>query len=114
MDKPWTPSIVPSDQTVYLVMDDLGRLGPVWREADVSATDYETVIQDMLSGQYKDPIGVFAFNALEGWCRNVSEDVARELRIRCDLQLTEVSSSVQDFVERHERYDRQQLTLRLV
>jgi hypothetical protein len=57
MGKPWTPSIVPSDQTVYLVMDDLGRLGPVWREADASATDYETVIQDMLSGQYRDPIG---------------------------------------------------------
>jgi hypothetical protein len=116
MSKPWTPSIVPSgaDQTVYLVMDDLGRLGQVWREADVGATDLETVIQDLLAGQYKDPIGVFAFNALEGSSRNVSEDVAKELRRRSDLQLTDVPSSIQDFVERHERYDRQQLTLRLV
>jgi hypothetical protein len=114
MGKSWTPSIVPGDQTVYLVMDDLGRLGPVWREADAKATDYETVIQEMLSGQYKDPIGVFCFNAAEDWSRNVSEDVAKEIRLRCDLQLTDVPSSVQDFVERHERYDRQQLTLRLV
>jgi hypothetical protein len=32
----WTPSIVPKsdDQTVYLVVDDLGRNGRVWREAD--------------------------------------------------------------------------------
>lgn len=32
----WTPSIVPNgdDQTVFLVKDDLGRLGAVWREAD--------------------------------------------------------------------------------
>jgi hypothetical protein len=31
----WTPSIVPNvaDQTVYMVVDDLGHLGEVWREA---------------------------------------------------------------------------------
>jgi hypothetical protein len=69
-------------------MDNLGKLGPVWREADATATDYETVIQDMLAGQYKAPVGVFAFNAVEGWCRNVSEDVANDIRRRCDLRLT--------------------------
>jgi hypothetical protein len=41
----WTPSIVPrdDDQNVYLVVDDLGRLGGVWREAEaeVEATDLE-------------------------------------------------------------------------
>ena len=33
----WTPSIVPkgSDQTVYLVVDDLGQQGRVYRETDV-------------------------------------------------------------------------------
>jgi hypothetical protein len=37
----WTPSIVPTDegQTVYLVVDDLGRLGRVWCETSVDATD---------------------------------------------------------------------------
>jgi hypothetical protein len=34
--------------------------------------------------------------------------------IACDLQLREVPPSIQDFVEQHERYDRQQLSLRLV
>ena len=64
----WTPSIVPrdDDQDVYLVMDDLGRLGRVWREADVEATDFETVVMDLLEGQYKNPIGIFAFNPAEG------------------------------------------------
>ena len=40
MRKTWTPSIVPSstDQDIYLVLDDLGRLGRVWREADVERT----------------------------------------------------------------------------
>jgi hypothetical protein len=37
----WAPSIVPrnDDQNVYLVIDDLGQLGRVWREADVETTD---------------------------------------------------------------------------
>ena len=39
-----------SDQTVYLVVDDLGRkLGRIWREAGVEHTDLETVIQDLLT-----------------------------------------------------------------
>jgi hypothetical protein len=113
----WTPSIVPrcDDQDIYLVVDDLGRLGRVWREADVETTDFETVVQDLLEDQYKNPVGVFAFNPFEGWSRDVSEDIARELRRRCDLQLRDVPSSIQDFVERHEGKDRDlPLAMRLV
>jgi hypothetical protein len=111
----WTPSIVPNgdDQTVYLVADDLGRFGRVWREADVDHTDLETVIQDLLEGQYSNPIGVFGFNPFEGWSQDVSHDVARELRRRCDLQLRDVPGAIVDFVERHEGNGRQ-MTLRLV
>ena len=37
----WTPSIVPNgdDLNVYLVMDDFGRAGRVWPEADAETTD---------------------------------------------------------------------------
>jgi hypothetical protein len=112
----WTPSIVPNgaDQTVYLVVDDFGRKGRAYREADVEAADLETVIVDLLGGQYANPIRVVAFNTAEGWSRDVSEDIAQELRRRCDLQMTDAPSNIQDFIERHERYDRQQLTLQLV
>jgi hypothetical protein len=56
----WTPPIVPTgnDQTVYLVADDLGRVGQAWREADYETTDLETVIQDLLTGQYSNSIRV--------------------------------------------------------
>jgi hypothetical protein len=112
----WTPSIVPSgnDETVYLVADDFGRLGRAWREADYEATDIETVIQDLLTGQYSNPIRVVAFNTAERWSEDVSEDVARELRRRCDLQMRELPALISDFVERHEVTDRRQLTLRLI
>jgi hypothetical protein len=110
----WTPSIVPKadDQNVYLVVDDFGRNGRSYREADVETADLETVIVDLLEGQYENPIRVVAFNTAEGWSQDVSEDIAQELRRRCDLQLLDVPSNIQDFVERHEGRDRQ-LTLRL-
>jgi hypothetical protein len=110
----WTPSIVPNgdDQNVYLVVDDLGHLGCVYREADVETADLETVILDLLDGQYNEPVRVIAFNTFEGWSQDVSADIAQELRRRCDLQLRDVPSSIQDFVERLDGVDRQ-LTLRL-
>ena len=112
----WTPSIIPGgdDQTVYLVAEDFGKLGRAWREADYEATDLETVIEDLLTGQYNDPLRIVAFNTAERWSEDVSEDVAHELRIRCDLQMRDVPSSIQDFVERQEGAAWRQLTLRLV
>src|ERR1700733_8152301 len=112
----WTPSIVPSrdddDQNVYLVVDDFGRSGRAWRETDVDNTDLETVILDMLEGQYKNPVRVVAFNTAEKWSQDVSADVARELRLRCDLQARDVPFFLEDFVERHEgRYHDVQLPL---
>ncbi|WP_229166563.1 hypothetical protein [Bradyrhizobium altum] len=88
----WTPSIVPSDdQTVYLVADDFGPIGRAWREADLETADYlETVVQDMIAGEYSSPIRVAAFNTSERWSEDVSEDIAREIQRRGDLQLTDV------------------------
>ncbi len=70
---PRAPSIVPDehDQTVYLVADYF-KTGSVWREADYEDTELETVIQDLLSGQYNNPIRVVAFNTVEHWSQDVS------------------------------------------
>ena len=79
----WTPSIVPpDDQSVYLVLEDFGRHGRAWRESDVEKVDIDTVITDMLEGQYSDPLRVVGFNTGEGWSPDVSQDVAAELRYR--------------------------------
>jgi hypothetical protein len=110
----WTPSIVPKgdDQNVYLVVDDLGQPGRVWREADEENADLETVILDLLEGQYKNPIRVVSFNTAEKWSQDVSADVAQELRRRCDLQQRNVPFFLQEFVDRYEgRYRDIQLPL---
>ena len=49
------------------------------------ATDLETVIRDLMTGQYSNPIRIVAFNTAESWSEDVSEDIARELCRRCDL-----------------------------
>jgi hypothetical protein len=110
----WTPSIVPHnyDETVYLVADDYGRLGRAWREADYDATNLEAVVQDLLTGQYNNPIRVVAFNTAERWSEDVSADVAHELRRRCDLQMRDIPFFLLDFTDRYEgRYHDIQLPL---
>jgi hypothetical protein len=108
------PSIVPDgdDQNVYIVVDDFGRNGRVYRETDVENANLETLIVDLLDGQYKNPVWVVSFNTAEKWSQDVSADVAHELRRRCDIQMRDVPFFLQDFVDRHEgRYHDIQLPL---
>jgi hypothetical protein len=101
-----------ADQTVYLVVDRFGRQGSVYRETEVERTDFETIIDDLLSGQFNDPIRVVAFNTLEHWSRDVSGEIAEEIQTRCDIEGAAVPEHVRDFVEAHGGPIRQ-LSLRL-
>ena len=97
-----SPSIVPGvDRDTYLILDDFGRLGCAWRETNVEDTELESVINDLLNGQYSNPVRVVGFNTAEGWSRDVSEDVARELRQRCADQDRELPDFLHEFVERY-------------
>ena len=94
-----SPSIVPTnDQDVYLVLDDYGEWGTAWRETDVEDTDLESVIIDLLEGQYINPVRVVGFNVSQGWVRDVSEDVVRELRQRCADQDRRLPDFLEEFV----------------
>jgi hypothetical protein len=114
MGRSFVPSIVPSghDQTVYLVINNFGNLGTAFPETDVDKANFETIIGDLMSGQYGDPVGVVAFNTAEGWSGDASEDVAREILRRIDLTGQELPPSIETFVEHHLSPDRQ-LSLRL-
>jgi hypothetical protein len=111
----WMPSIVPTDdQTAYIVVDDFGRNGRCYRETDVETADLKTTVNNLLAGEYSNPVRVIAFNTAERWSQDVSEDVANEIRRRCDLQANDVPSKIKDFVVLHEGQHTRQLTLRLV
>jgi hypothetical protein len=77
-----SPSIIPDgfDVDVYLVLDEFGELGRSYREVDEERADKETVIRDLINGEYNNPIRIVCFNTAEGWARDVTEDIAREIK----------------------------------
>jgi hypothetical protein len=95
-----SPSIVPhsADRDTYLVLNDFGRLGRAWCEADEEGTDRETLIRRFLADQFSHPVRIVAFNTAEGWSRDVTVDIADELRRRFP-EYDEVPRSVQMFLE---------------
>ena len=109
----FTPSIVPTaDDTVYIVEDDFGPIGRAWRETDSASADRATVLNDLYSGQFNDPVRVIAFNARQGWSRDVSAEHAVELQRRADLEGRQLEGALSEFVEAYTRPGRQ-LSLRL-
>ena len=99
-----SPSIVPhgADRDTYLVLNDFGRTGCSWRETDAESADRETLIRDLVDGQFRKPVRIVAFNTGEGWSRDVTVDIADELRRRY-VEFGEVPDSVLDFLEANRR-----------
>jgi len=99
-----SPSIVPpeADQDTYLVLDDFGWRGCSWRETDAQSADRETLIRDLVEGQYGYPIRIVAFNTSEGWSRDVTVNIAEELRRRY-VEFGEVPDPILDFLEANRR-----------
>lgn len=96
-----SPSIVPADRLdrdIYLVLEDFGaRAGCSWRETDEGDTDRETIIRDLLSGQYAYPVRIVAFNAIEGWSRDATSEIADELAER--LTDADITPTLQAFIQ---------------
>ncbi len=97
------PSIVPQgpeDHDVYLVLEDFGGgLGRAWSETDEEDANLDTLINHLLDGEYIRPMRIVAFNTAEGWSRDVTAEIADELRRRF-VELEEVAPSLLEFVER--------------
>jgi hypothetical protein len=100
-----SPSIAPTspdDVDVYLVLDDFGeRMGRAWRETDEERSDRDTLIVDLLEGQYSNPARVVVFNTAEEWSRDVSAELARELADRLAIEGREAPPTLESFLDRH-------------
>jgi hypothetical protein len=110
----WSPRIVPfgADKTVFVVVDRL-KSGTVFLESEIERADLDTVIDDLISGRFNDPVRIVAFNTLEHWSDDVSTDIAREVQIRCDIAGEPIPNHLEDFVAGYAEQS-QQLSLRLV
>jgi hypothetical protein len=89
------------DITVYLVLNDNGKLGLAYVETDPAEADRESIIRNFLSGQYGNAVQVVAFNTAEGWSWDVSEDVAREVLQRAIDADVDLGEDTKRFIDRH-------------
>jgi hypothetical protein len=97
-----SPSIVPGfDIDVYVVLDDFGNIGRSYREVDEAKADKSTLIRDLISGQYNNPVRIVCFNTSQGWSRDVSEDISREIKNWSEKNGEELSPGLRDFIEFH-------------
>jgi len=88
-----------ANQDTYLVLDDFGgRLGRAWRETDEEDTNRETLIRNLMDDQYSQPARIVTFNTAEGWSRDVTTDIANELRRRF-AEYDDVPASEREFLE---------------
>jgi hypothetical protein len=92
------PPSVPygADETVFVVIENAGAPGA---QREVERSDLETVVADLLAGQFEDPVRVLAFNTLEHWSKDLSAAVAREIQACCDSDGVPVPDHLKDFVE---------------
>jgi hypothetical protein len=96
----YLPLVPERDLTVHIVLDDLGKSGHVYRETAEAEADLDTVIDDITSGHYDNPRRVVAFNIAEGWARDVTKDVAREVMALATKDCRALGMSVRHFIER--------------
>ena len=98
-----TPPLVPSafryDTTVYIVLNDFGKLGSAYVETDETLADENPAVSNIMAGVYSNPARVIAFNIQEGWSRDVTEDIAHKI-LDLNQQGTALSAVARDFVVR--------------
>ena len=88
-----------SREDTYLILDDFGGLrGRAWCETTEGDANRNALINDLMSGLYYHPVRIVAFNTAQGWSRDVTLDIADELRQRF-AEYDEVPWSVQEFLE---------------
>jgi hypothetical protein len=100
-----SPSIAPhhGHEDVYIVLDDFGSLGRAWRETAEAGANRPTLLRNLLDGQYENPVRVVAFNTAEGWSRDVTVDIADELR-RSYVEHDNVPEALFAFMEATNRH----------
>jgi hypothetical protein len=95
------PSDPENDVTAYIVVEDFGHYGRAFRETDLAEADLGTIVRNIISGEYRNPLRVVAFNTVEGWSRDVSEEIAYDVLDRAYDADTTLSAGAKRFIDLH-------------
>jgi hypothetical protein len=86
-----------ADQTLFVVIDRCDK----GTEIRIERSDLEVTIGELVTGCFNDPIRVISFNTLEHWMKDISTEIASEIRARCDIAGIQLPDYLSDFVESH-------------
>ena len=87
------------DVDVYVVLDDFGSIGRSYRETSEEGADRESLIRDLIDGQFNNPVRIVCFNTARGTSRDVTFEIAREIQDRVSRKGEEMSPGLRDFIE---------------
>jgi len=87
------------DVDVYVVLDDFGSIGRSYRETAEEGADRESLIRDLMGGQYNNPVRIVCFNTAQGTSRDATSEIAQEIQDRVSRKAEEISPGLRDFVE---------------
>jgi hypothetical protein len=97
-----SPSIVPSsDHDLHFVLCHFGKYGKTYIETDPSEADRDTIVRNMIDGQYNRPVRVIALNPAEGWSRDVSEEIAKAVLTAAEVDDCVLTVGTSAFVRHH-------------
>ena len=97
-----SPSLVPSsdhDHALHFVLCDFGKYGKSYIETDPSEADRDTIVRNMIDGQYDHPLRVIALNPAEGWSRDASEEIAKAVVTTAEADDRVLTPGTSAFVE---------------
>jgi hypothetical protein len=97
-----TPPLAPKltdNVTVYIVLNDFGKLGRAYVETDETEADEWTIVSKIIDGEYSNPARVVAFNIAEGWSRDVTEAIAEAVAERGRSE-NHFGKAAKEFIER--------------
>ena len=90
----------PYDREFY-VIHVAHKSGDYSPEQNVCEMTEKQVVKDILTGQHENVVAVFAFNPIEGWSRDVSEDIAAQVLGESLDDDGEVPYRLKAFLEEH-------------
>ncbi len=80
---------------MFLILNSFGKLGNEWTVYEGSR---ESFLDDLIAMQWDKPLRVVEVDYIEGWARDVSEDVAAEIAARRNDYLPH---ALADFISEH-------------
>ena len=92
---------LPVPAPLYFVECDFGRIGRTFIECDRDRSSHAQVVGDIAAGEIERPLVVLEVIEAENACRDVTEDIAREVHERLRRQGSGCPARLRDFIDRY-------------